>query len=183
MEFLHSLAEMEGHAVRLMVGLHRRTELRAEWAQHRLRVVRRHRDLAAELARGGRDLAADEAGADDQEGRPRCELLAQVQRILGGAQHPGLRAGHRQMARSDAGSDDESVEGIRRVVDHDHALSEGAAGDGRPEAPVDVVVLAPEEQALDLDAALEGLLRQGRTVVGEVDLLPDDHHVEALCAQ
>ena len=89
-EFLHSLAEVEGDAVRLVVSLHRCTELRTERAQHGLRVVRRHRDLAAELACGRCHLAADETRADDEQARAGSESLTQVQRVLGGAQHRGL---------------------------------------------------------------------------------------------
>ena len=92
----------------------------------------------------------------------------------------GWRSG---VTRADAARDDESVEGVGRVIDHDHARGERAAGRGRPQAPVDVVVLASEVQALDLDTALQRLLGQRGPVVGKVRLVADDHDVEALAAQ
>ena len=120
-ELSHSLTEVEGHTVRLVVCLHGRTELRTERAHHRLRVVRRDRDLAAELARGGGDLAADESSTHDEQRSPGGESIAQGECILGSAQHRGLRPGHGQVTRADAAGDHESVKGIRRVVDHHHA--------------------------------------------------------------
>ena len=123
-ELSHSLTKVEGHAVRFMMGLHCRTELCTERAHHRLRVVRRDRDLAAELSRGGGDLAADESGTHDQQRRPGGESIAQGECILGRAQHRGLRPGHGEVARADAAGDDQPVEGIRRIVDHHHARSE-----------------------------------------------------------
>jgi hypothetical protein len=91
---------------------------------HRLRVARRDRDLAAELSRGGGDLAADESSTHDEQRSPGGESIAQGEGILGSAQHRGLRSRHRQVARADAAGDHESVKGIRRIVDHHHARSE-----------------------------------------------------------
>ena len=127
-ELLHADAEVEVGAVRLVMLLHGRTELGAQRADHRLGVERRHGDRAAELRRGRRHLAADEPRAHDEQARAGGELFAQVQRIIGRAQHGRLDPGHGQVTRADAAGDHQAVEGVRRIVDRHHPLGERAAG-------------------------------------------------------
>ena len=138
--------------------------------------------LEAAHPTGRRHLGADEPGTDDHDPRPGVEPGPEVERVVDGAQHedpverracPAACAGVAPVASS--APSNASVSPPSRV------RTRGAGVErGRPhaEAQVDlelVVGRAAQRELLGLPLTGEQLLRERRTVVGQVRLGADEH--------
>ncbi len=166
---------------------------RVDHAAHRDALHFEDRHLAAPGARGGGDLEADVAAADDDDPSLGLEAGADGEAILDGAQieNPGeLGARQREPAHHRAGGEQELVVGELGAVVERHAA--GATVDllGPPaEHQLDVRFVVEvgrlEEDPLELDVAGQKLLRQRRPLVGHVRLVAhqDDAAAEPAGAQ
>ncbi len=102
--------------------------LRRHDAAHQPRRRLQHRHPFAEQARGGGELEADEAAADDHDILGEREAVAQPARVAGGAQHEDVGevdARHRRHAHPRARRQHEAVEIELAVVEDDAAGERG----------------------------------------------------------
>ena len=153
------------------VGDHR-TELGPEPAHHRLLQCLEHGHVEPTASARGRDLAADEPGADHHHLRPRFELPAQRRRVVERAQHVhagevGLVRSRRRQPVAMISPSNETHECARitaqaRDIERDRRHAEHPFG-------VEVVdTLLAQHDALGVGGAREELLRKRRAVVREV---------------
>ena len=170
----------------LVEGRHRR----ARDAVHDAVGHLEHGHLQPQLARGGGDLQADVAAADDEHARARGAGGADAVGVGDGAQvvHAlELAARHLQAPRAAAGGEQQRVVGQHQLVVEAHvALARGDVGDAP--APVGLHAVVGEElrradrEPLALERAGQVLLRQRRALVGHPRLIADQGQLPRVAA-
>ena len=133
---LHVRAEVD--AVVAVYGRDHVAERGAEAAHHRMRECLRDGDVEPAAAAGGRDLGADEAGADHDDLRVRVELRAERERVVEGPEREHVREVRvdREATGRRPGGDDQAVEGdgFPGVEGHRRARRRRARSPGCPTA-------------------------------------------------
>ncbi len=145
-----------------------------------------HGDLGAQAPAGGGHLGADEAGSDDHQPGPvpgGGQVAADGQAVVERAQRadPGEAFGAGQGAGGGAGGHDQAVVGELGPVVARHRPGLEVEGGGRPAQPEFETQGVEDVGRMMVDAghvpgAGQQLLGQRGTVVGGVDLVPQDDH-------
>ena len=178
----HRLPEVEHDAVRFVKPLHEASELDAHDPLERHRIRRDHVDVDAARPQRGRDLEADEAGADDNDARGALRALddrpavgerAQVENLVlvvaGNGQAHGIGARREQQR---------AVFAARAVLEADRARGRIDRRDPRSEHELDVPLLVqlrrPHRNPVVLRFSGEIVLREVRTIDRRVLIAADN---------
>ncbi len=159
-----------------------RADLAAEGAYEGELLRFEHRDGATFLAARRCDLGADDAGADDDDARVRPDHGVERLRVVEGAHDEHVRevgAFAPELARARSGRDEQLPVFQGATVGQDDRLLGGNEARGaHSERELDPMLLVvgrrAEEELVLGELAAEELLREGRAIVGQVRLGPDE---------